>query len=850
MWALLCCLGRWLVAAWDRLVYRAWISTIIIGILIVLFYFNDQTREILAGLSETMDMAARGQLNPGFRWSGIVAYGAFWGSSFALAMALALVVCVTAERKHEGGIGRPQADQASIGMAAIAWAGVVFVATLLVIHLAFATERMGAAGQALVRVAIFSVMMLALMGPSFWIWRRGARGWSIAVALMMLAAAAICLALFGIGGGDSIAGLVLSSATPALAALSWIVLCSCRSLSRLAWRRRLVMLITVLTLLVLAPWGPTVVWAVGSIPVALLFLAWAACALGCCLLAFQWLHDRFGLRSDIVAVIVVAVVVFVAWHEKIGREKLRFVDLQQATGQPGKGAVRRAAALDQPQQVAAHAPSDVQLAIHADGGGLRAALFTAAVLAYADDLTCGDFGSHLFAASGVSGGSLGIATWAVMRQEYIRKTDYSRKANVSEKTDAAEVDPWGSCKARRDDKGQPTIVLGERTPLADLVSSTLVLDHLSTALAAMLRGDLLTPTGDAGRGQALLDSWQGAALGVLAFGEKESPWRQAFSATLKDVTAGLDRPPLLMFTSTDADTGARVVFSNAPWRPADQLNSLSIGAAALHSARFPGISPAGAVFDGTWKRVVDGGYFDNSGAATLREMLFEAKGRGAVPETGKVVVARINGNSPDDNRCAPFFRLLKDTGQLPDNIRLPRRLEGGPPPASASVRDKTLPAFDGWSATDAFWAARYAHADEAVRSLCPRRMPALVSEVFAPLIMDTRWNFNPRCVRYLEEKQRGQDQQQALQAGAPPDRALAECLLVNQQICYRALTMRPAPLGWYFSWGAARPIQEIAFTAALRLTDRMFGKPPAERQGWWPGVARLRWHFSGCAGRN
>src|SRR5690349_7426754 len=78
-----------------------------------------------------------------------------------------------------------------------------------------------------------------------------------------------------------------------------------------------------------------------------------------------------------------------------------------------------------------------QLAIHEDSGGLRAALFTAEVLALADDMSCGDFGSHVFAASGVSGRSLGIATWAVMRSEL---TQLGKEKNSN------WDDPWAECK--------------------------------------------------------------------------------------------------------------------------------------------------------------------------------------------------------------------------------------------------------------------------------------------------------------------------------------------------------------------------------------------------------------------
>ena len=42
------------------------------------------------------------------------------------------------------------------------------------------------------------------------------------------------------------------------------------------------------------------------------------------------------------------------------------------------------------------------------------------MLAAADDRTCGEFGRHVYAYSGVSGGSLGIAAYLAQRQIWER----------------------------------------------------------------------------------------------------------------------------------------------------------------------------------------------------------------------------------------------------------------------------------------------------------------------------------------------------------------------------------------------------------------------------------------------
>jgi hypothetical protein len=53
--------------------------------------------------------------------------------------------------------------------------------------------------------------------------------------------------------------------------------------------------------------------------------------------------------------------------------------------------------------------------VAASGGGLRAAYWTALTLAKLDDATCGQFSRHVYAYSGVSGGSLGVAAFEAQR---------------------------------------------------------------------------------------------------------------------------------------------------------------------------------------------------------------------------------------------------------------------------------------------------------------------------------------------------------------------------------------------------------------------------------------------------
>ncbi|MET3140252.1 putative acylesterase/phospholipase RssA, partial [Undibacterium sp. GrIS 1.2] len=242
--------------------------------------------------------------------------------------------------------------------------------------------------------------------------------------------------------------------------------------------------------------------------------------------------------------------------------------------------------------------------VNAYGGGIRAGLFTAKLLARVDDMSCGEFGQKLDRLSGVSGGSLGIAIYATLRQEYVASGGWP-----------------ADCK-----KQMP------RLPnLEPLVSEALLQDHLSPILARMMSIDLvpgITPQ----RGQALLNSWQDATKKVLMnLKSQRVPNGSnaisllALAKPITKLTAGVIPAPKIYFNSTDSGTGQRLWLSNTGNRGDGLQNKgelapeFQVGMAALHSARFPLVSPSGSFpkDDGTYK-LVDGGYADNSGAETLR----------------------------------------------------------------------------------------------------------------------------------------------------------------------------------------------------------------------------------------
>src|SRR5215471_7364407 len=236
-----------------------------------------------------------------------------------------------------------------------------------------------------------------------------------------------------------------------------------------------------------------------------------------------------------------------------------------------------------------------------EGGGLRAAYWTAAVLSEAQR-QFSTFSDHCFAISGVSGGSLGAAVFA------------------------------GLLASKPDDF---------RTAAGSVLSR----DFLAPTTARMLGADLpqqfipLPVLPD--RADAIERAWQNAWVDAFPNAPPD-----AFTRPFLDLSRG--HRPLLFLNGTEVETGRRVIFSPIDVQlPSDAAypfafknaedgirmlgGDLSASGAVLMSARFTYVSPAGTVhsrltlLDGTVRRsvhrIVDGGYFENSGAATAVEIL-------------------------------------------------------------------------------------------------------------------------------------------------------------------------------------------------------------------------------------
>jgi hypothetical protein len=272
-------------------------------------------------------------------------------------------------------------------------------------------------------------------------------------------------------------------------------------------------------------------------------------------------------------------------------------------------------------------PAPVFLVV-GEGGGVRAAYWTASVLASLQESDA-RFVDRVFALSTVSGSSLGAAVFMALTEE-------------------GDVRGCGG--------------------LVSCTDSILAQDFLSPLLGMMLTSDVA--------GKLFPFPFLDRSLGI------EAAFEQAWSGAVgndrfsRGLTEALpDRParPILYMNSTRVETGTQMVMGTAPWLGSsvgegrdlrDVLRAPPSLAGAVHnSARFPMASPAGRVDTasggpswrpsaGTWGRLADGGYYEVSGGATaldLARVLCAA--RNDVCGARLHVIAILNG--PDRGAPAP-----------------------------------------------------------------------------------------------------------------------------------------------------------------------------------------------------
>ncbi len=240
-----------------------------------------------------------------------------------------------------------------------------------------------------------------------------------------------------------------------------------------------------------------------------------------------------------------------------------------------------------------------------DGGASRSGYWVASVLDALQDTLGTAFSDHLFCLSGASGGSVGNVTYyAQLYNDITRQThnaNYTKEGTDFLKTDFLSY------------------------PLVRLLGPGIIINAVAPIIpdrAWALEDGIAYGTGAGNRLNGILDM----GMSRLAAVNKEAPLLPILCINTTRMQDA--RPGYISTVVLDSTT-----FSNR----IDVLSLLpgnidiSLATATVLGARFPYFSPAGAIettkeirADGEKKSIeyfVDGGYFDNSGAGIVHEMI-------------------------------------------------------------------------------------------------------------------------------------------------------------------------------------------------------------------------------------
>lgn len=333
-------------------------------------------------------------------------------------------------------------------------------------------------------------------------------------------------------------------------------------------------------------------------------------------------HDRFGIPIVTIAIVAVFVFQFLGWS-----------DNHQFRHDPQKTVTRVSVDEAFANWIASRKDASAYdgkeypvYIVAAEGGGIYAAQHAAKILARIQDL-CPNFAQHVFAISGVSGGSLGGALFTALAQTRARNTDPRPCKEIYEPISGgfeSEVD-----KLLAQDFLSP-LVWAALFP--DFVQRFLPVPIYALDRAVMLE-------------KSFEHAWD------LRYGG-DNPFRNSLFALCgvgarncakEDVAA-----PALLINTTNVETGAQMILSPLYfgqtyiyragiledfYRKSAEINHIPLSTAVGLSARFPWILPVGwydftvpAPLDtnepAQHRRMtfVDGGYYEGSGVATAENL--------------------------------------------------------------------------------------------------------------------------------------------------------------------------------------------------------------------------------------
>lgn len=240
--------------------------------------------------------------------------------------------------------------------------------------------------------------------------------------------------------------------------------------------------------------------------------------------------------------------------------------------------------------------------IAASGGGIKAAYWTASVLAELQKEN-NSFAEHAIIISPVSGGTLGALVFVSLAKD----------------------------------------LTGQDDSLLEPTRAILSRDFLSPAIGSLFFQDIpakLFPIPNLlpDRASALEKAWERAFDPEINTGLPKSPllkgnnpFRNAFS--ILEPAERNHNIPTLLINGTVVETGQRILTTHLKFEQdfKDCLNifeirnnDIRVSTAAMMSARFTYVSPAGTLNGNT--HVVDGGYYENSGATTAMQFYESIEG--------------------------------------------------------------------------------------------------------------------------------------------------------------------------------------------------------------------------------
>jgi hypothetical protein len=306
------------------------------------------------------------------------------------------------------------------------------------------------------------------------------------------------------------------------------------------------------------------------------------------------------------------------------------------------------------------------IVVAASGGGIQAAAWTARVLAGlkhdADDCGTDQFDRAMIAISAVSGGAVGamfiVDSYEAGRMPAVPTLDDSVTVKAAEASSLDEV-AWG-------------------VAYPDLIFNLVpFLKGVSLTRWSLVNGPNLVVD----RGWALENTWkrEGTRLESATLDQ----WRA-------DALSGVR--PALIFNATMAETGERMLLATTDFDRNEHgrrdfvreypESDVPVTTAARLSATFPWVSPPArilrhGIFNDEY-HLVDGGYYDNYGTATLAEWLVDGLRASTAARPTKMLLLQIR-SSPTEVPAEPAGRrgwtyevtqpletllAVRDTGQL------------------------------------------------------------------------------------------------------------------------------------------------------------------------------------------